>query len=82
MGNCFRKLISVCELGGVIKMRGIRCCYFCFFHEDIEKRGNYWLSNSYALVKFLHGGINMRSLLIAYVILKFVDSMGKAFGFF
>lgn len=81
-GNCFRKLVCICEPGRVIKTRRSGSCCSCFLSEDIKKKEIYWLSSSHAVDKFLQSGFNVRSLLIPCVALKFVDDMGKALGFY
>lgn len=38
IGNGSRKLVSVCELEGVVKMRKDKCCCSCFSFEDNNKK--------------------------------------------
>lgn len=80
-GNCFRELVFVCELGGVVKTRGSGYCCSYFSLADAKKRGIYWLDRSYAIDKFLEDKINVKSLLIACGVLELVDGTGKALGF-
>lgn len=80
-GNCFRELVFVCELRGVVKTRGSGYCCSYFSLGDAKNRGIYWLDRSYAIDKFLEGKIDVRSLLIACGVLELVDSMGKALDF-
>ena len=80
-GNCFRKLVCVCEPGGVIKSRRSRCYCSCFSFGNIEERGIYWLGSSYAFDEFLQSGLDMRNFFITNVTLELVDSTGKALGF-
>lgn len=82
MGNCFRELVCVCELRGVIKLRENGCYYSCFSLRDVERRGILWLSSSDAIDKVLEGQVNARSLPIAYVMLELMDGIGKALNFF
>lgn len=81
-GNCFRKLTCVCKPGGVVKTRGSKYCCSCFSLEDTKKRRIYWFGSSYAIDEFLQGGIDMRSLFIAYIALEFVDDTGKVFSYY
>ena len=80
-GNCFRELVCVCEPGGVVKTRKSGCCCSSFSLGDTKKREIYWLGSSYAIGEFLQSEIDVRSLLIAFVVLKLVDGTGKALGF-
>ena len=80
-GNCLRKLVCVCEPGGIIKTRGSRCSCFCFSSGNVAEREIYWLGSSYAVDELLQGGLDAGSLLIACVALEFADGTGKAFGF-
>lgn len=78
MGNCFRKLVCVCEPKRVIKVRKSRCCYSYFSFGDVKKRGIYWLDRSYAVDKLLQDGLDTRSLFIPFVVLKLVDGTSIA----
>lgn len=80
-GNCFRKLICVCEPRRVVKTRGSRSCCSCFSFEDVKKREIYQLGSSHTVNEFLQSDFNVKNLLIAYVALKLMDDMGKALGF-
>lgn len=81
IGNCSRKLVCVYELGKIVKTGGIR--YYCssFLSSDVEKGEIYWRGSSYMIDELLQGGINARSLLIAYITLEVVDDMGKTLDF-
>ena len=80
-GNCFRKLVYICELERVVKTRGSGCSCSCFSLGDAKERGIYWLGSSYAINEFLQGKIDVRSLLITCVVLELVDGTSKALGF-
>ena len=80
-GNCFRKLVCVCDPGKIVKTRRSGYYYSCFSFGDVEKRGIYWLSNSYVVNELLQGGLDARSLLIACVTLKLMDGTDKVLGF-
>ena len=81
MKNSFRKLVCVRKPGRVVKTRGSKCCCSCFFFRNFKKRRIYWLNSSYAVDKFLQGGIDSKSLFIVRIALKLVDGAKKAFGF-
>ena len=81
MGNCLRKLVCVCELGGVVKTRGSGCSCSYFPSGNVVEREIYWLDSSYTVDKLLQGGLDAGSLLIACVALEFADGTGKAFDF-
>ena len=81
-GNCFKKLVCVCEPGGVVKTRRSICSCSCFPSSNIAEREIYWLGSSYAVDELLQDGLDAGSLLIACVMLEFADGMDKAFGFY
>lgn len=39
MGNCFKKLVYVCGPERVVKTRGNRCYYSCFFFKTLRRGG-------------------------------------------
>ena len=80
-GNCFSKLVCICDPERVVKTRGGRYCCFYFSFGDVKKRGIYWFGSSYTVNKLLQGRLNARSVFIACIMLKLVDGTGKAFGF-
>lgn len=79
--NSFREFVCICEAGRVVKTRKYRCCCSCFFLENVEKKGIYWLDSSYAIDEFLQGKINRKNYVIACIMLELVDGTDKAFGF-
>lgn len=80
-GNCFRELVCLCELRGVVKTRGSgsRCSRFSF--GDVEERGILWLDSSNAINEVLEGRVDARSFPITCVALELMDVAGKALDF-